>query len=308
LNARPGRAAVPLAVLFLLVANPGCSTRSLADLTAGWAVDGAPPVAVATAPEAGTSVMDGSPAAIEPEPRPPDPVPAPDRDAAAPADTGMGIEAGHGVAADGAMAGRVTLLVGRIALSAADTAIAGRLAGLGLTPDVHEDRETATLDFTGAVLVFISATADSDKVGSALRTLARPIVVCEPYLFDDFAMTPEGTNLAVDPWGVDSQQTTIEIVASGHPLAGGLRGQVVVAGQPVRLSWGTPPQGALDIAHVIDQPSHVALFAYETGTQMVALPAPARRVGCFLDLRTASDLSPMGWTLFDAAVNWALGR
>jgi hypothetical protein len=308
LSARFGYAAVPLAGLVLLLTGAACSTRSLADLAAGRAVDGATPPAVATAAEAGTSVVDGPPPPIEPEPDAPDANPASGRDAA-PADTATGIETGPGAALDAAPAGpKVTLLVGRTALGAADTAIAQRLTGLGLAPDIHEDSEAAMLDLTGVVLVFVSATAESNKVGNALRNLARPIIVCEPFLFDDFAMIPQGSNMAMDPWGVDSDQTTLDIVAPGHPLAGKLRGQVVVAGQPVRLSWGTPPPNALGIAHLIDQPSHVAIFAYETGTAMVALAAPARRVGFFLDLRTASDLSPMGWTLFDAAVNWALGR
>jgi hypothetical protein len=49
------------------------------------------------------------------------------------------------------------------------------------------------------------------------------------------------------------------------------------------------------------------LFAYERGAPMPGLPAaPARRVGMFLQNYTAQVMSDAGWSLFDAAITWAM--
>jgi hypothetical protein len=308
LNAAGLRAAARTAGLLGLLITAGCSSRSLAELSAGWAIDAGAPAVAPAGPEAGSPVADGGRGAVDEEPATPDPIPPFERDAQAPLDTEPSIDAAAGAMPDAPLPlPRVALLVSRISIGRADTAIVRRLTGLGLAPEVHDDSETATLDLTGVDLVFMSATAESAKVGSALREVARPIIVSEPFSFDAFGMTTKGAGGA-DVWGIDSQQTMLAISMPGHPMAGGLRGQVVVADQPVRLNWGTPPKDALAIAHLIADPTRVALFAYEAGSQMAGLTAPARRVGFFLDLRTANDLGPNGWTLFDAAVNWALGR
>ena len=61
------------------------------------------------------------------------------------------------------------------------------------------------------------------------------------------------------------------------------------------------------VASLPGQINQAAIFCYETGARMAALNAPARRVGFFLTETSASELTPEGWALFDAALTWALG-
>jgi hypothetical protein len=54
-------------------------------------------------------------------------------------------------------------------------------------------------------------------------------------------------------------------------------------------------------------PNRVAIYSYEKGAMMVGgTPAPARRVGIFVHVGVADRLTPAGWQLFDAAIDWAL--
>jgi hypothetical protein len=313
--AAPGPRRLPSLLVLLLTFGPlACSTRSLSDLSRAWSSD-----ASAAQPGAGngTGGADGGGDDVEPaDPRVPDAAPdlepagdghAPD-DPPAPSGIEGAAEAGAVAVADASgPLPHVALLASRIDIGTADAAIAKRLGALGLTVDIHADSEIGALDLGGVALVFVSATVDATTVGSALRGLDRPIIVCEPFLFDNFAMTPSGASVG-ELWGISSQQTSLEILAPQMALAAGLHGQVVVAGVPVRLNWATPPSNALSIASLVNQPDRLAVFAFETGSKMVGLTAPARRVGFFLDLRTANDLAPGGWALFDAAVTWALGR
>lgn len=58
--------------------------------------------------------------------------------------------------------------------------------------------------------------------------------------------------------------------------------------------------------HRTGDPKKVAMFAYDTGMTMYGLKAPARRIGFFFYRDTAAAASKEGWTLFDAAVAWAV--
>jgi hypothetical protein len=58
------------------------------------------------------------------------------------------------------------------------------------------------------------------------------------------------------------------------------------------------------VASIVGTPTQIAIFSFERGAQMAGLAAPARRVAFFLSNTTA--LNANGWTLFDAAVRWAL--
>ena len=72
------------------------------------------------------------------------------------------------------------------------------------------------------------------------------------------------------------------------------------------LAWGRPGAGALKIAALASAPGKTALFAYDRGTLMAGLAAPARRVGFFATETLAESLTPGGLALFDAAIAWAL--
>ena len=72
------------------------------------------------------------------------------------------------------------------------------------------------------------------------------------------------------------------------------------------LVWGVPGIEAIKIATLDNDQTRCAVFAYDKGAQMTGMLAPAKRVGFFLYRKMTSYLTPEGWALFDAAVDWAL--
>ena len=101
---------------------------------------------------------------------------------------------------------------------------------------------------------------------------------------------------------------TLSIVRPDHPLAAGLSGTVRVAAAPDRCSWGRARADAVKIAIVEGDDARAAIFAYDRGSAMPGGIAPARRLSLFLFDHTAGTLTPEGWALFDAGVEWSAGR
>jgi hypothetical protein len=129
-----------------------------------------------------------------------------------------------------------------------------------------------------------------------------PVVLWETWLYDDMGMSG-GTSDS--DYGTDEAATAVTISAPGHALAAGLDG-TVTTGQAI--GWGVPASSADIIATVPGSDGHAAIFAYEEGDEMASGTAPAPRVGFYFSDNTAAGLSDEGWTLFEAAVNWATGN
>ncbi|KFX65628.1 hypothetical protein [Paraburkholderia fungorum] len=157
-----------------------------------------------------------------------------------------------------------------------------------------------------ADLVVISSTVSSKQVAGGWRCLAKPLLTWENDLLDDFAMT--GKRHDVD-FGEAEKERYLWLVNAPHPIAAGLPAGVTnVYVKQAAMSWGKPGLGATTIATLYGQPEKAAIFAYEKGATMdYESLAPARRVMFFLNNDTFGNLSPAGNSLFDAAVDWALG-
>ncbi|MFL6643607.1 MAG: hypothetical protein ACJ8GM_04700 [Paraburkholderia fungorum] len=157
-----------------------------------------------------------------------------------------------------------------------------------------------------ADLVVISSTVSSKQVAGGWRYLAKPLLTWENDLLDDFAMT--GKRHDVD-FGEAEKERYLWLVNAPHPIAAGLPAGVTnVYVKQAAMSWGKPGLGATTIAMLYGQPEKAAIFAYEKGATMdYESLAPARRVMFFLNNDTFGNLSPAGNSLFDAAVDWALG-
>ena len=157
-----------------------------------------------------------------------------------------------------------------------------------------------------ADLVMISSTVSSKQVASGWRYLAKPLLTWENDLLDDLAMT--GKRHDVD-FGEAEKERYLWLVNAPHPIAAGLPAGVTnVYGKQAGMGWGKPGLGASIIATLYGQPEKAAIFAYEKGATMdYESLAPARRVMFFLDNDTFANLSPAGTSLFDAAVDWAVG-
>ncbi len=208
----------------------------------------------------------------------------------------------------GAPAGDVLFVVGDGALGAGDAAIRARLAGLGYSVALRRGALVQAADAAGRKLVVISGTVDSSTVGNRLRDVAVPLISFEDALFDDLRLT--GTVEGTD-WGGVTGQKKVNVVLASHPIAidaGLSAGLVKVVTGTERFRFGRPAAGAQVVARLEGSSSKAAVFTFAAGAALTGgQAAPARRVGAFLDDRTATQLNTTGWKIFDAMVRWAVG-
>jgi len=183
-----------------------------------------------------------------------------------------------------------------------DIAIQNNLKSHG-SVTVIQDRAAQYTDALEKDLVVISESVYSRKVTSAFRNLPVPVIVSEPWLFNDMGMT--GSTYSID-FGRAKKQSSMIINESKHDLTAGLSREVSINHRKSAIGWGVPGQAALKIATLKSDPAKCTVFAYDKGAQMPGLAAPAKRLGFFLYRRTASFLTSEGWALFNAAVKWAL--
>jgi hypothetical protein len=193
-------------------------------------------------------------------------------------------------------------IVGSDVPNAAELAVKTRLEGLGYQVVVKSAVTSASSDATGKAIVLISSAVTSSQVNTKFRTVPVPVLCWESALLDDLGMT--GATAGRD-FGIAGLQTSITITFPGHPLAAGLSGTLAVVSAPSTFSWGAPNGNAILVGRPAGSTDRAAIFAYDAGTEMPGLVAPARRIGFFLEDNTASTLTPNGWKLFDAAVRWA---
>ncbi len=189
-------------------------------------------------------------------------------------------------------------------LNSSDAAVKSRLEWLGFNVTVKDDNQTATSDADGMGLIVISSTTLSTNVNTKFRDIPVPVINYEGWLHDDFKMT--GFSSGAD-YGSQGGTYYLTISDPSHPIAAGFNGNTSIYSNNNTVTWGNPTSGAAVIAHVPGNSDKAAIFAYDTGDQMVGMTAPARRVGFFLHNSTANLLTNKGLALFDATVNWAAG-
>jgi hypothetical protein len=195
------------------------------------------------------------------------------------------------------------LVVGNLNLSNGDVAVKNRLTGLGLNVTVIKDNVVNASSASGKGLIVVSSSSYSSSIGNHLTQVAVPLICYEAWLFDNLKMTGDEEN---DDFGLLTDKK-IKILQPGHPIAAGYSGTVQVFSSNTSETWGKPGPGAVGIASVPNYTKQKAIFAYETGTEMVGINAPARRVGFFFRDNNPTSLTSDGWKLFDNAVKWATG-
>ena len=199
---------------------------------------------------------------------------------------------------------QILFVVGNTSLNAGDAAAKSRLEALGHTVTTVGDVASQSSDANGKDLVVISSTTLSSNVNTKFRDVAVPVLVWESFLFDDMQMTgaTSGTH-----YGSTSNQTQLTIANTNHYIASGLSGNPTIANAASSLTWGSPAPAASVVANLVGNVNQAVIFTYETGDQMQGLTAPARRVGFYFTDATASEATTTSWTLFTAAVTYALG-
>jgi hypothetical protein len=192
------------------------------------------------------------------------------------------------------------LVVGKVPPSSADAAVSQELNLLGFQVVQKTGPSVLSADAVGKAVVVISSTVTSSDVNTKFTSAEVPVVCWGQALF-----RPMGMVRSTGHAGTVSGQTSLTITFPGHPLAAGLSGTTAVCSSST-MTWGKPNENALRVARLVGSPKHSGVFAYDAGTEMPGLIAPARRVGFFFEDATAGAALPNGWALFDAAVRWAV--
>lgn len=183
-----------------------------------------------------------------------------------------------------------------------DMAIQNNLESHG-SVTVIQDRDAQYADALEKDLVVISESVYSRKVNTTFRNLPVPVIVSEPWLFNDMGMTDSGYSI---DFGRARKQSSMIISDSTHDLTAGLSGEVSISHRRRAIGWGVPGEEALKVATLKNDSTKCTVFAYDKGSQMPGLVAPAKRISFFLYRKSASFLTSEGWALFHAAVKWAL--
>lgn len=191
-------------------------------------------------------------------------------------------------------------VVGNTTLTASDSAVRTELGILGYDVVVKSGSGVLTADAANKALIVISSTITSGDVNTKFRTVAVPVLCFENRLYHSMGMVSAESNE-----GTSTGQTSLNIVFPGHPLAAGLSGTVAVSNS-LTMTWGTPNANAVTVARLSGSATRAGIFAYDRGAEMPGLVAPARRIGWYFEDLTAGGTLPNGWTLFDAAVRWAV--
>ncbi len=195
-------------------------------------------------------------------------------------------------------------VVGNTTLNTGDAAVKAKLESMGYTVTVVGDAASTTTDATGKTIVLISATVASGNVNTKYTTVAVPLINCEPGLMDDLKLT----GIATTEYGSAFNQTQINIIGAGHPLAAGLPNGLTTVFNSVQTTiWGKPNDNAVSIATIAANATQACIFGYQSGAGMVGINAPARRIGFMLADATPASLNTAGMQLLESAILWAVG-
>lgn len=168
---------------------------------------------------------------------------------------------------------------------------------------VPDDGSTAS----GNVLVIVSSSLGSGTVvaaagGAKFLNTTIPVMVWESGLEDDFRFQPAGGTST-------ASQTQVNIVNASHPLAAGFpAGLLTVTTSPQTFSQGTPLNARI-VATLATDTNQAVIYCYEKGdVGDQGFAQPARRGFFYFQDNTAAAVNADGWKLFDAELDWLLGK
>ena len=182
--------------------------------------------------------------------------------------------------------------------------------------DDDEDEAATEIAAAAADLVYISESVGSGGIREEITEIETPIIVGEPYAWDEMGMTRGGG-------GTSAVATTdITIVSPGHPMAAGLSGTVTVltditgAEGTAEFAMGDAGDEATVIATVTlaDGQTYDAIIVYEKGAALAVPPTDGSgpfaadiRIGMFFHYYAHDVLNDNAFALIEAAVKYVLG-
>ena len=222
--------------------------------------------------------------------------------------------------ATGALGDNILFIVNADRAGFANDALIGDfLESLGHTVTYFDASETeAAMEAAAAAadLVWISESVGSGDVANKITEIEVPMVVGEPYCWDEMGMTSAGGSTS------DVATTDITIVSPGHFLAAGLSGTVTVltglTGSAGTAQFANGKVGGdgtvIATATLADGQTYDVILVYEKGA---ALAVPAAdgsgafavdiRIGMFFHYYAHDVLNDNAYALMEAAVKYVLG-
>ena len=188
----------------------------------------------------------------------------------------------------------------------ADQLVGDQLEAWGFDVLWMSAAEVVAEDADGAAIVVISSSTLSTQVGDKFTAAEAGVLTWEGGLYDDLFLC------SAPAWGASMMNTNLlTIVDPGHPLAGGLSGDVVVVTESPQeytiIKQDSLIASAAQIATMVDDigDKHTVIVGFEKGAVLYdGSTAAGRRCGFFLRDNTATVLTDEGWQLFKAAVMW----
>ncbi|MBL7146677.1 MAG: hypothetical protein ISS76_20730 [Phycisphaerae bacterium] len=182
--------------------------------------------------------------------------------------------------------------------------------------DDDEDEAATEAAAAAADLVYISESVGSSAIYEEITEIETPIIVGEPYAWDEMGMTRGGGGTS------DVATTDITIVSPGHPMAAGLSGIVTVLTDitgsegTAQFAMGDAGDEATVIATVTlaDGLTYDAIIVYDKGAKLAVPPTDGSeqiaadiRIGMFFHYYAQDVLNENGFALIEAAVRYVFG-
>lgn len=166
-------------------------------------------------------------------------------------------------------------------LSAGDAATHQILWSSGYHVTLASDELVTAAQANGVQTVVISESVTSTVLGNRLRDVTSGVLVLEPSLFDDMAMTGGGANL-----GSSTGQSLVRVQPTALSKMLGLGGSQIfnmtAVSSAQQFGWGVPAASADIHATMNDNAAHAAFFDYFSGDPLSdGSDAAGHRTGFF---------------------------
>lgn len=193
-----------------------------------------------------------------------------------------------------------------------DAIVQARMVALGYSVIVKPAGgvgAATTADATGKVLVAISGSVSPANVGTNFTNVTTPVITWHGGVLNAMGMI-SGNQLNVD-YGTISGQTQVAVSNRSNPAVtplASLPSPTSVMTQVESFTWSKLNNFASTGATVSGDTSKALVATFEVGDVMPGMPhAPGRRVSFFLSASSATHWNSLGQSLFDSAVQWAIG-
>ena len=194
---------------------------------------------------------------------------------------------------------KIGLVVASPTALGSDQTLRDRLLATGAEVTVFDDNLVDAAAVAGMNAVVISGRVQASAIGTRMNGSVKPIIVAKAWFMDDMGMTAGGTSQGT------VSTTTAVITNPASPLAGGLTGTQTIFTSARAAGFGTPSASGSTIVTV---GGRSAVWNYLPGATMAGTNIAAGcRVALPFEGDVANSIAPAGWTLFDSAVQFALG-